>query len=80
MIKKGVESYAEAEKDGARVVVAVDLGVENLTSASWGSDPKKAKQREAPSSTSSTTTSSTSTSSISKADQIVEGGDNKAKA
>ena len=70
MIKKGVESYAEAEKDGARVVVAVDLGVENLTSASWGSDPKKAKQREAPS----------STSSISKADQVVEGGDNKAKA
>ena len=80
MTKKGVESYAEAEKDCARVVVAVDLGVENLTSASWGSDPKKAKQRGAPSSTSSTTTSSTSTSSISKADQIVEGGDNKAKA
>ena len=73
-----MESYAEAEKDGARVVVAVDLGVENLTSASWGSDPKKAKQRGAPSSTSSTTTSSTS--SISKADQVVEGGDNKAKA
>ena len=75
MTKKGVESYAEAEKDCARVVVAVDLGVENLTSARWGSDPKKAKQREAPSST-----SLTSTSSISKADQVVEGGDNKAKA
>ena len=42
LTKKGVESYAEAEKDCARVVVAVDLGVENLTSASWGSDPKKA--------------------------------------
>jgi len=35
------EHRAEAEKDCARVVVAVDLGVENLTSVSWGSDPKK---------------------------------------
>jgi len=36
--------------------------------------------REASSSTSTATISTTPTSSISKADQVVEGGDNKAKA